>query len=1528
MKRVRTAIRAVAGILLGGYLLLLLFVNFGPLQDWITHLVEQALCEKLHTELCIGRVEIGLFNQVSLHDVQLKDQQGSTLLSAGTITVKVELRPLLSGRVNLRTAALLDAGVYLRRRADNEPLNAQFVLDAFKKTDDGKPSSLNLSIGSLIIRRASLTYDNLSRPCKRTLDSDHLALYDIDANLSLTRLTPGELEGRVRSLTFKEKSGLYLQALTLRLHSDAEGVTLRNLLLRMPHSVVEQRSFALLFNRKHANAPLLTRIQIPNQRLDKIELSSSDFAFLAPWADSLRLSLRADHAHVALHDGTLTAGLALTERRAQTQLRVPRLTLRLHPETAAMTRSSIEIDRFTVKRELLSRLFQTFAHNPLPGPLSSLGEVTWQGKASLSQPAGAQERKLVLLGALITQAGRVNLEARLLDSENKQTINTKLRTHDLQPEKILPKRGLPKLVDMELEATARLQQDAVPQARATLHINKLEMPDLRQLQDLTLSGELAPGQLQVTASSNDPNAQLSASASAKFAKLDQLKKISDVSLQADVRHLQPSKLGLLRTWGEKAVRLKLAAKSSSMDLAKACSEVSVQDLQLTGVPDQDAKCDYFHLTTTPNHLTIDADFMQADVAGPLSLRALSHAWQALRSEVMNDGGHAATPKSNDEWRLRLQLRDARLPAILLGIPLRLGEPVKVAGNFTAAPRRMSLTLSAPGITYAGEEISGLSLHLSGNGVGEYNALLQGTTPLFGTNVQTAVQLQAAGGRIWTDVNWEDALQERFRGAVSTVSCAKSGIDGQRLVHTEFKQTQVEVGDTLWQIAPSSVDWNGHRLYINDFAVSHADQSLHVSGALTPDRGKGLLLRLHRFDIAYALSPLHLKPVAFSGLADGEADVSLGSAGSGTQIDARLLIPEFRFNDALLGNSDIRLKYNTAEGSIHFNAAMRESGVGYTKVQGFVSPKAKGLDLNVESQNTSLRFLRRYISDLFGDIDGRMTGNVRIYGPFKGLDFEGRERVDVSAKILSTGVRYAVQGVARLEPGRFLFDDFTVHDPVGGNASLQGGLYHQHLGNMTYDFSLASPTHIQLYNLPRSPEMPFAADVRGSGNVRLQGHPGSFYADIHLSPTQGTRFDYSVYSPTAADENLLLRKVSGEEKNGATMNDREPAAIPPQTRGNESYIYPAGILPSGPSPSLVMEAPRMQESAAHEDEQDDGPTTDIRLDFDIDMNPAATLHLIMDERSGDDIVLRGNGKIGASFYNKRSLQMYGLYRVSGGQYRMSVQDLIRKTFDFQPGGTITFSGDPYKADLNLQAVYTVPSASLADLGIGNLKDASVRVGCLLNIGGRPEQPSVTFDLQLPQASPEVQQMVRQLISTEEDMNMQIVYLLGVGRFYSYNYTAQATAGTSQSATAVNSFLSSTLSSQLNSIIENAMGGKHNWKVGTNLATGTNGWNDIEVEGILQGSMLNNRLLFNGNFGYRDRPTSTTNFVGDFDLKYLLTPSGSVALKAYSQTSDRYFSKSSLTTQGIGLQLSRQFTNLRDLFSSKRRKAKHKKTDKSR
>ena len=171
-----------------------------------------------------------------------------------------------------------------------------------------------------------------------------------------------------------------------------------------------------------------------------------------------------------------------------------------------------------------------------------------------------------------------------------------------------------------------------------------------------------------------------------------------------------------------------------------------------------------------------------------------------------------------------------------------------------------------------------------------------------------------------------------------------------------------------------------------------------------------------------------------------------------------------------------------------------------------------------------------------------------------------------------------------------------------------------------------------------------------------------------------------------------------------------------------------------------------------------------------------------------------------------------------------------------------------------------------------------------------------------------------------MNQQVLYLLTIGRFYhqsSNNSYLDKNNQQSQTSLAMQSLLSGTLSQQINNVLSSVVNNT-NWNFGANISTGDEGWNNAEYEGLLSGRLFNNRLLINGQFGYRDNPNATTSFIGDFDIRYLLFASGNLAIKVYNQTNDRYFTRNSLNTQGLGFIMKKDFNGWRDLFGIYRKR----------
>ncbi|WP_368128608.1 translocation/assembly module TamB domain-containing protein, partial [Bacteroides salyersiae] len=510
-----------------------------------------------------------------------------------------------------------------------------------------------------------------------------------------------------------------------------------------------------------------------------------------------------------------------------------------------------------------------------------------------------------------------------------------------------------------------------------------------------------------------------------------------------------------------------------------------------------------------------------------------------------------------------------------------------------------------------------------------------------------------------------------------------------------------------------------------------------------------------------------------------------------------------------------------------------------------------------------------------DVRGRASGKVHFYGKFKGLTLDGAVMTDTSMKFDILNTSFALKDTIRLAPEGITFDNIHIADMEGHQGKLNGYLHYEHFKNIKYQFDI-QVNNMLVMNTQESPDFPFYGTVYATGNALLTGNAqDGLDANIAMTTNRNTNFTYSTGTVASATNNQFIKFV-----------DKTPR------RSIQDSVQ------------LVSFYEQVQQKIEKKESQ-----TDIRLNILVDATPDATMKIIMDPVAGDYISGRGSGNIRMEFYNKGDMKMFGNYHIQQGIYKFSLQEVIRKDFIIKEGSTITFNGPPLDATLDIQASYTVPSASLNDL----IPDAStiiqqpnVRVNCMMNLNGILLRPTIKLGIELPNERDEVQALVRNYLSTDEQMNMQILYLLGIGKFYMENNT-----GERQSSDMMSSVLSSTLSGQLNNMLSQIID-NNNWNIGTNLSTGEKGWTDMEVEGILSGQLLNNRLIINGNFGYRDNPMANTNFVGDFEAEWLLTRSGDVRLKAYNETNDHYYTKTNLTTQGVGVMYKKDFNKWNELF----------------
>lgn len=152
--------------------------------------------------------------------------------------------------------------------------------------------------------------------------------------------------------------------------------------------------------------------------------------------------------------------------------------------------------------------------------------------------------------------------------------------------------------------------------------------------------------------------------------------------------------------------------------------------------------------------------------------------------------------------------------------------------------------------------------------------------------------------------------------------------------------------------------------------------------------------------------------------------------------------------------------------------------------------------------------------------------------------------------------------------------------------------------------------------------------------------------------------------------------------------------------------------------------------------------------------------------------------------------------------------ITRDFSIKEGSRVSFHGDPMATNLDISAIYSL-SANLLDLdeNFANDKELSrttVPVQTILNVSGDVRRPDLNFDIAFPTLTQDVDRRVRSIISTNDMMNRQIIYLLALNRFYTPDFMNM---GQSRNNELV-SVASSTLSSQLGNILGQL---SENWNI---------------------------------------------------------------------------------------------------------------------
>ncbi len=1446
-------------LLVGGYVALCLYLDTPRGQHHLADVLSARLSEHLGARVEIGAARLGLPGHVRLSDVALYDRADTLMLHAAVVNGTIALGDLLNtGAVRLRSVALLDGAARLYQQHADTAANYQFLLDAFKgKAEPSRPTDVRIS--QLVVRRFDVCYDRYDLPAATSgvFNTSHINVRNLSLAASLPTLTDSLLHVQVRELSFEERSGLLVNNLRTEMWLYKGGLKLQDLDLRLPHSHVALPVLTLAFQ----PSDFLGTLRTGGTLADAV-VNSNDLAPLVPSLSPL---------HTTLHVSTAfdISPSRLTLRQADVSADNPVATFRgdiqIDRNAAGINHVVVHSERLATNVASVSQAIQAIGNAPLPDMLNRLGGINYEGTLAWQRGADA-----LFNGILTTAQGTLSGEARYTPQQAKARIYLS----NVQLASLLQQANLPASLTATIDGTIGMH-DSQPQAfDGAIHLIQALYKG-RLINDIKASGHADRTHVALNLASTESTAALNGRLTCAFSNGTP----THIDWIGNIQRFVPAAWGI-DSPAELTISLNGAVQADGLaQLATLNGQATLTNVSVTGGGmDLHQEDIALNIQQSGQGHDVDLHTPYGDITlnGPLNIARLKQAAIGTLQRALPQiaqrfiTSEDETPVGADaSWDIYANISNDKLFSELLHLPISAPAGISLDGHLAESGGRTEITLSADTISYDNQGFSHVNAFLQGEGE-EFSLLLHTQKELAGMQMELAASAQTLEGKIGTTLSWRDAYGN-FRGELSAETRALNEHSVRML--TELQPTEVYFKDSVWNVVGGNVIWGGDTLVVNRLLVEHERGHIAADGTFSAGSPDSISADLRGVDLEYIFDLLKFHPVNFAGIADGHTVLTF--VDNRPVVRARLNISNFSINNGPLGQADIGGEIDLKEMTVALNADILDMPHGRTLVAGIILPKEGRLDLDINSRRTNLEFLRPYIGGILHNISGRATGHTRLYGPFKELQLAGDVVADISGGLPVLGTTYNVDSThVKMTPGHINILSGRVRDKEGGTAQASGSVNHHFLGNFRYEFHF-DLNHCLIYDRQRTSDLTFSSHALASGHVGITGEPGRLDCNIDVRPEAGSDFIYHVDLPEDYTTSTLL------------------------------HIRPAPTLGSGKSLTDELNKNRHESSS------------DVYMNLNLEMHPDVPLTVVMDEKTGDNIVVRGSGPLRATYYNKGQFNLFGTYTVASGIYKMTIQDIIHKDFHFQDGGTVVFNGKPFDGLMDMQAIYTVPSASLADLNLtSGVSQNGVRVNCLLNFSGQLNDPKVAFDLDMPTVSQDVKQMVRSLISTDEEMNRQVLYLLAIGRFYTYDYASTDNTH-SIGENAMNSFLSNTLSGQLNNFIASAIG-QSNWTFGTNVSTGSYGWEDVGVEGQIGGRLLNNRLLINGNFGYRNSVTGqNSNFVGDFDVQYLLTPGGGVRLKAYNETNDRYFTKNSLTTQGIGIIVGRNFNGLNELFGKKKK-----------
>lgn len=550
-------------------------------------------------------------------------------------------------------------------------------------------------------------------------------------------------------------------------------------------------------------------------------------------------------------------------------------------------------------------------------------------------------------------------------------------------------------------------------------------------------------------------------------------------------------------------------------------------------------------------------------------------------------------------------------------------------------------------------------------------------------------------------------------------------------------------------------------YAKQFSISQGLQKIAVQNH--PNDLNGLQVKLDQV-ILGDITNLFFSYPKLEGLTN--ATINLNKINDQFSLNINSAIDQFSFNNTLLGNTTLKAAYDAKTGIVPFdlncpNNTYHLAAKGSYAILDSVNP----LDATLTLQQSDFGLVQEFIGGVLTDLKGKATGAIHFGGRIENPDLRGEATIqDGAFKVDYTKVNYFIP-TAKIQftDEGIDFGTIQVKDKLNRFAQFKGKILHQRFKHLVYDMDMQS-SKIELLNMDVIDNSNFYGQAVGKAAMTIKG----------------------------PEENIRM-SINAE------VNDSSHIYLP-NTTSKET----------GQSEFIVFK--KLGKSILSNAET---PTYNLVVDLDVSADNKTQIDVILDELTGDVIKAVGNGRIKIRAGNIEPLTMRGKYNIEKGKYDFNFQSFIRKPFELIPeaGNFIEWTGNPYEADIHVDARYTAERVSLNEL-VGNanfsnaVKSYRGNVFVIAALRNKLARPNIQFTLAFPPGNPistdnEFSQFISRLERDDNEIIKQVSFLIVFNSFAPVGFnTGNSNNAYSVTTIGINS-ISQLLTKEINKSVTNLL-----------------------------------------------------------------------------------------------------------------------------